>query len=155
MDTAKLAVTLWNYKGGVGKSTISLVLAEIAAQNGLKVLVIDLDEQQNLIHALKLTSTMYETLQVRNYLDARFADEDFEFFVIDTHPAKDKVIKCALHFADIVLVPVMCDYLSIVNLRSAVDYVASAGVGKGQIAVVKNCMSRDTRLPGNFRATIR
>lgn len=44
-NTQKLAVAIWNYKGGVGKSTIALVLAEIAAQQGLHVLALDLDEQ--------------------------------------------------------------------------------------------------------------
>ena len=31
MDDEKLAVTLWNYKGGVGKSTLALILSQIAA----------------------------------------------------------------------------------------------------------------------------
>ena len=53
----KLAVTLWNYKGGVGKSTISLILAEIAATQGLHTLAIDIDEQQNLAEALNLTAS--------------------------------------------------------------------------------------------------
>ena len=43
MSNEKLAVTIWNYKGGVGKSKISLVLSQIAVQNNLKVLAIDLD----------------------------------------------------------------------------------------------------------------
>ena len=45
-----MIVTLWNYNGGVGKSTISLVLAEIAASNGLHTLAVDLDDQHNLAH---------------------------------------------------------------------------------------------------------
>ena len=39
-----LAVTLWSFKGGVGKSTIALTLAEIAAASGLRVLAVDIDE---------------------------------------------------------------------------------------------------------------
>ncbi len=35
-DKDKLAVTIWNYKGGVGKTTVSLILSEIAAQEGLR-----------------------------------------------------------------------------------------------------------------------
>ncbi len=50
----KLAVTVWNYKGGVGKSTIALILAEIAASKGLHVVAADLDEQQNLANMLNL-----------------------------------------------------------------------------------------------------
>ena len=52
---AKLAVTLWNFKGGVGKSTIALTLAEIAASSGLRVLAVELDEQQKLVLAIRLT----------------------------------------------------------------------------------------------------
>ena len=36
MINEKLAVTVWNYKGGVGKTTVSLILAEIAAKKGLR-----------------------------------------------------------------------------------------------------------------------
>ena len=47
-----LAVTLWNFKGGVGKSTIALTLAQIAAASGLRVLAADLDRavRQGLYH---------------------------------------------------------------------------------------------------------
>ena len=138
---SKLAVTLWNFKGGVGKSTIALTLAEIAAFSGLCVLAVDLDEQHNLAQAIKLTEAQFPTLEVRTTLDTAFADENFDMFILDTHPSKDDTIKAALAFADIVLVPVLCDYLSIVNLRSAIDYVTAAGVGRGQVAIVKNCMN--------------
>lgn len=62
MKKQKLAVTLWNFKGGVGKSTIALTLAEIAASSGLHVLTIDLDEQHNLAQAIKLTEAQFTTL---------------------------------------------------------------------------------------------
>ncbi len=138
---SKLAVTLWNFKGGVGKSTIALTLAEIAASSDLRVLAVDLDEQQNLAQAIRLTEASFPTLEVRTTLDIAFADEDFDMFILDTHPSKDDTIKAALAFADIVLVPVLCDYLSIINLRSAINYVTVAGVGREQVAIVKNSMT--------------
>lgn len=138
----KLAVTLWNYKGGVGKSTISLILAEIAATQGLRTLAIDLDEQHNLTEAIALTGSTFHKLEVRTTLEPDFAQEDFDFFVLDTHPTKDDNIKNALHFADIVLVPVFTDFLSIMNLRSVFDYITSNGLGAGQSAIVNNCSSK-------------
>lgn len=136
----KLAVTIWNYKGGVGKSTISLILAEIAAQNGKRVLAIDLDEQHNLSEMLRLTGTSFAHIHVRDYLDKSFANEDYNLFIIDTHPSKNNSIQDALQFADIVLIPVFCDFQSVVNLRSVFNYITSCGVGAGQIALVKNCV---------------
>lgn len=138
----KLAVTLWNFKGGVGKSTIALLLAEMAVQHGLKVLAVDLDEQQNLAQTLKLTEPLFPALEVRSFFDAAFADENFDMFIIDTHPAKDDTIKTAVAFADLVLIPVLADYTSIITLRSAIDYVTSTGIGREQVAIVKNSMTK-------------
>ena len=112
MSKEKLAVTIWNYKGGVGKSTISLILSQIAAQNNLKVLAIDLDEQKNLAETLKLSQSLFNSIEVRTELKDDFADEDFNFYVIDTHPSKDETITKALKFADIVLVPVLGGWLA-------------------------------------------
>lgn len=139
--TKKLAVTLWNFKGGVGKSTIALVLAEIAAQQDLNVLAIDLDEQLNLAGALSLSQQLFPSLVVRTSFEQTFAEEDFDFFVLDTHPAKNNSIKEAINFAYILLLPVLCDHISFLNLRSVVSYALDAGIGLEQITIIKNCVN--------------
>ena len=149
----KLAVTIWNYKGGVGKSTVSLILSQIAAQNGLKVLAIDLDEQKNLAETLRLSRSIFPNIEVRTELSEKFANENFNFYVIDTHPSKDESVIKALKFADIVLVPVFGDYNSLINLRSVFDYVRNAGVGAGQIALVKNCIVK-SKVTAEVEATL-
>ena len=137
----KLAVTVWNYKGGVGKSTISLILTEIGAEKGLKVLAVDLDEQKNLTETLKLSATLFPSIEVRAELENSYADEDYDFFVIDTHPSMNEKVEKALKFADIILVPVLGDYHSLVNLSAVFDYIHEIGVGREQAAIVKNAMS--------------
>ena len=141
MANEKLAVTVWNYKGGVGKTTISLILSQTASRQGLKVLAVDLDEQRNLSEALKLSQHNFPSIEVRTDLKQEYAEENFDFYVIDTHPSKDDTVKSAMQFADIVLIPILPDYLSIINLRPVLNYVKSCGVGEGQVAVVKNAVT--------------
>ena len=141
MREEKLALTLWNYKGGVGKSTLSLILAEIGAQEGLKVLAIDLDPQRNLSETLKLSAQLFPSIEIRTTLSDKFSNEDYNLYVIDTHPTMDNTELEAINFSDIVLVPVLGDYHSIVNLSVVFDYLRQAGIGEQQTAIVKNCMS--------------
>jgi cellulose biosynthesis protein BcsQ len=141
MSDEKLAVTLWNYKGGVGKSTLALILSQIAAKEGLKVLAVDLDPQRNLSETLKLSASLFPSIEVRTTLSDKFTEENYSLYVIDAHPTMDKSVLEAVKFSDIVLVPVLGDFHSIVNLSVVFDYLHKAGIGVQQAAIVKNCMS--------------
>jgi len=44
-----MTLTLLSQKGGAGKSTLALHLASEASKNGLRVLLMDLDPQGNLL----------------------------------------------------------------------------------------------------------
>lgn len=62
-----LTAAVLNQKGGVGKTSVSLLLAGAAAELGIRVLVIDLDQQGNASSALGVTGdaaelTAYEVL---------------------------------------------------------------------------------------------
>ena len=53
-----------------------------------------------------------------------------------------KIVLKAINFSYIVLVPVLGDLHSIVNLSVVFDYLYKAGIGSEQAAIVKNCMSK-------------
>lgn len=55
VETGKIIVTV-NQKGGVGKSTISVNTALALRNYGLKVLIIDFDQQQNVTDLLRMES---------------------------------------------------------------------------------------------------
>ena len=52
MKNTPTVVSIINLKGGVGKTTVTALLARYAAQQGLDVLAVDLDPQANLSQAL-------------------------------------------------------------------------------------------------------
>ena len=116
----KLAVTLWNYKGGVGKKTISLILAEFAVHEGQRVLAIDLDEQQNLAGMLHLTGDSFPSVELRNTLRNYYA----------------QTVLHALQFTNIALVPILGNFPSVMKLADVFDFIHSAGVGHTQATII-------------------
>ena len=136
----KLAVALWNYKGGVGKSTISLILSQEGARRGLRVLALDLDRQKNFSDALALSGSYFPTLDVSTELNPDVADQPFDFYVLDLHPEMGKTEQAALRFADIVLAPMYNDFFSAANIGPVWEQTIETGKDRQQAAIIKNCV---------------
>ena len=147
----QLAICIWNFKGGTGKTTISMVISQMAAQKGLNVITADLDPSHNLKRALALSSEMFPTLQM---IDEVPKVNDFlgaNLFVLDTHPDMSDLVKAALSFADLALIPVLGDFFSALNMGPVWRFIKDTGMSLGQAAIVKNAYENTVKL--RMRAT--
>ena len=135
---SKIAVAVLNRKGGVGKTTIAVILAEIALVRHNRVLAVDLDPSRNFSDALGFMRNYFRTsLRVKNTLDDTDADAPEEWIVIDCPPNLDEDSKHAIDFADIVVVPVRPDFFSLSNLGVMYSNAEKSGKEKAQLPLVK------------------
>ena len=135
-----IAVAVFNRKGGVGKTTIAVILAEIALVRGKSLLAIDLDPSKNFSSAFGFlkASGFKDSFRVKTELDDSDADAPEEWIVIDCPPALDDSSKHAIDFADITVIPVRPDYFSLTPL-GLIDSLAEDKFGKSrsQLPLVK------------------
>jgi chromosome partitioning protein len=119
-----------NQKGGVAKTTTTLNLAAAFAEEGHRVLCVDMDPQGNLtmsqgIDPDQLEKSMYDVLVHQISMIGRERSlqkaltpilDDYDFICIDTPPSLGLLTINALTAADKVIVPVQCEYLSMRGL---------------------------------------
>ncbi|MBQ3654901.1 MAG: ParA family protein [Synergistaceae bacterium] len=112
---SKIAVAVFNRKGGVGKTTIAVILAQIALVRHNRVLAIDLDPSGNFTSAFGFlkNSGFKNNFRTKNTLEDSDADAPEEWIVIDCPPTLDDSSKHAIEFADITVIPVRPDYFSL------------------------------------------
>ncbi len=142
---SKIAVAVFNRKGGVGKTTIAVILAEIALVRGKSVLAVDLDPSRNFSSAFGFLkeSSFRDSFRVKTALDDSDENAPEEWIVIDCPPslnplADDDPSKHAINFADITVIPVMPDYFSVIPL-GLIDSIAEDAYHKSrsQLPLVK------------------
>ena len=135
---SKIAAAVLNRKGGVGKTTIAVILAEIALVRQNRVLAIDLDPSRNFSDALGFMKNYFRnSLRVKDTLEDSDADSPEEWIVIDCPPNLDDDSKHAIDFADIVVVPVRPDFFSLSNLGIMYASAKKSGKEKSQLPLVK------------------
>lgn len=108
-----IKVVVFNRKGGVGKTTLSIILTQIALINGKSVLAVDQDEQANFsisVRYLQNEINFMNSFTLKTSLSPRDLDTPVDWLIVDCPPAFNDRSTFALRNADLILIPTRPDY---------------------------------------------
>ena len=113
-----IKVAIFNRKGGVGKTTLSIILTQIALMKNKKVLAVDQDTQNNFnfsISYLKNESNFKHLFTFKTSLTQQDFDAPVDLIIIDCPPSFNVNVKLALKYSDFILIPVRPESWSILQ----------------------------------------
>lgn len=132
-----LVIAVVGLKGGVGKTTLAVGLAEAAAVEFDSALLVDADPQGSAVEwaemaaeagsALTAEVISAPTADLQRHLEGIGADR-YDVVVIDTPPGSLPIIKGALTVADVAAVPVRPTVLDVQRCWATLDVASAAGV---------------------------
>ena len=108
-----IKVAVFNRKGGVGKTTLSIILTQIALMKGKKVLAVDQDEQANFSVSVKYLQreiSFINSFTLKTSLSTEDLNAPADWIIIDCPPAFNERSRFALRNADLILIPTRPDY---------------------------------------------
>jgi chromosome partitioning protein len=139
----------WSFlqqKGGVGKTTLCLNLAVVAADRGEKVLVVDLDPQGS-AEAWRSMRAKTDTRDRLVVMDAapdvlpeilKVAELGRTLCLIDAPSRLDQVASAAIRPADLIVCPCALDMLNLKPLEETVALITSADRVAAAVGVLNN-----------------
>lgn len=146
-------VTIAGHKGGLGKTTLAILLSQIAAQKKKKVVLIDLDPQQSLSEwwSQRPDDDPLEVVSISRYDELEKAKAvlaaSYDLLFIDTPPAHQVIIKAAISVADIVIVPCSPSPMDIKGIGETITVLDS--LKKPFFFVINRAISR-TNIAGEI-----
>lgn len=136
-------VSVVSQKGGVGKSTVSMLMADVLHQQGKNVLVVDTDPQRTAQKWESKSSEGFPPFPVRvesvsGLRESEFAQwlqkrsEGLDYFIIDTPPnLASKELRAALFIADRVILPFVPHSTSVDALEELLPLLAEVEQARG------------------------
>lgn len=135
--TIKIAV--FNNKGGVGKTTLSIILTELALQNKESVVAIDQDEQNNFnksISYLRSEPNFRKYFTLYTSIKEEYLHTSSDWLIVDCPPAFNDRSRLAIKNADLIVIPVRPDIYSL-EFLSEIREAAGDYKKKFQFPLVK------------------
>jgi len=124
-----MRIALASLKGGVGKTTLAVFLAEIAAERDGKALLVDADPQQSAVQwdqeareegeSLRASVQPLPTRDLARRLDA-LADS-YRFVVVDTPPGDLAIVTAATRVADLVVIPCQPTVMDVARVGEMIE----------------------------------
>ncbi len=114
-----IKITVFNRMGGVGKTTLAIILTQIALMKNKNVLAVDLDEQKNFsadMSYLQHEPRFQDKFTLKNSIEHIEHEHYFssvDWIIIDCPPSFNDRTRFALRNSDFVLIPVRPDLFSI------------------------------------------
>ena len=155
-------IAVCNQKGGCGKTTIAVNLAQAFANLGQRVLVLDMDPQASAMD----WAWDIDTLDVVNMgglhkritpADVRRIRTQYDLALIDCPPSYAQPSAEAVRVADLVLVPVQPSQLDVWATSAIVDLIKArqqVGQGKPRAAFIMSRVAPRTLLSKGLRETL-
>ena len=140
-------------KGGVGKSTLSVLLAQAAARTGQRVLLLDADPQASSstwaedADGLGDEVTVVALPMTRLDRELRRLAPTFDVVVIDTPPGRGElgIVQAAARASDLVLVPMGPSLLDLDRLRATLAVAEEQGTPAVVVVNKARAATRSTR----------
>jgi chromosome partitioning protein len=119
-------------KGGVGKSTLTRSLAVAAVEDGMNVLVLDMDAQQSTKQWADRRSAQLPLVQFATEIDlgkmlGKAEAAGCDLVIIDTPPARSQEAPAAVEASDLVLMPCTPDIEAYEQLPRTVRLARTTG----------------------------
>jgi chromosome partitioning protein len=130
-------IAISNNKGGVGKTTLAVMIVETLLKRTDKTIcAIDLDPQRNFADTLSLIDASKYDGRGRLTTATGGIKPIGEINVIDCPPAMNASTVDAIRAADVVLIPIMADMYSLVNIDNVFGVGKRAGKNREQMPLV-------------------
>ena len=157
-------ITLAHQKGGVGKSTLAIHLANYYAHNGVKCAIVDTDLQGSISDAfasfeeqgIKTYVKLIKRTDFKKYTDLQQLDQ-YELLVVDTPPVLTNTLTDLFGISDVVLIPMKPAVNDFFALSRTIKFVDSFLKLKPSIktAIVLNMTVSKSAIQKDIRSALK